>query len=86
MYGSNHPAPGQITWYLENAESLLSSGNSVLPALGGESGINASTDYVDLGLPFFLEYQPVFVGFAGTTLAYPNPLSPTTYLNGFWAF
>ena len=85
VYGSNHSVPGLINWYIENAKSLLNSQNSVFSTLGGDSGINVSTDYVDLGLPFFLG-QTVFVGYAGTTLPYPQPLSPTTYPNGFWAF
>ena len=43
-----------------------------------------STDYVDLGLPFFLG-RSVFVGFAGTT-AYDSQDQLVTYPNGYWAF
>ncbi len=78
-------ASGSFFWNVENGITLLNSGNSVFATLGGDSGIDDSTDYVDFGLPFFLG-RTVFVGFAGTTIAYPQETNPITYANGFWAF
>jgi hypothetical protein len=82
-----------ITMNIANAQTLFtgqSGGNyfAVFNNLGGPSCIaatnspcNASTDYFDLGLPFFFG-QPhgVFVGIAGATSGTPN------YANGYWAF
>ncbi len=85
VYGTNHVLPGLFAWYDENAETLLNSGNSVFSTLGGDSGTDFSTDYVDFGLPFFLGHT-VFVGFAGSAIAYPQVTNPITYANGFWAF
>lgn len=85
VYGTNNVLPSLFAWYDENAETLLNSGNSVFSTLGGDSGINVSTDYVDFGLPFFLG-RTVFVGYAGTTMAYPQADNAITYANGYWAF
>jgi hypothetical protein len=66
----------------------LSSGNSVFNTLGGDSGIDVSTDFVDFGLPFFIGHS-IYVGFAGTAItppqAYPTT-NPILYPNGYWAF
>src|SRR5208337_2072959 len=69
VYGTSG-TPGNFGWNVNNAATLLSGANSVFDSLGGDSGIDLSTDYVDFGLPFFLG-RTVFVGFAGTTLPYP---------------
>lgn len=82
LYGAN-TAKGTFGWNIGNADKLLNSGNSVFNNLGGDSGINISTDYVDLGLPFFFGHT-VYVGFAGISTAYPQPAA--TYPNGYWAF
>jgi hypothetical protein len=55
---------------------LFNTGNAAINDMGGDSGSGPATDYVDLGLPFFLGRQ-VFVGIAGSNSSYPN---------GFWAF
>jgi hypothetical protein len=85
VYGTNHAVPAVFSWNVENAAALLNSGNSVFDTLGGDSGIDLTTDHVDFGLPFFLG-RTVFVGFAGTTIAYPQVTNPITYPNGYWAF
>jgi len=74
-YGANNVS-GAVQFNVANASGLFSSGNAAFNDLGGDSGVGFSTDYVDLGLPFFLG-RPVFVGIAGASSAYPN---------GFWAF
>jgi hypothetical protein len=56
--------------------SLFNTGFAAFDDLGGDSGTGASSDYVDLGLPFFLG-RSVIVGIAGSNSAYPN---------GYWAF
>jgi len=85
IYGTNK-TQSVYSWNVANADTLLASGNSVFGSLGGDTGINLSTDYVDFGLPFFLG-RTVYVGFAGTALVYPpQVVNPITYPNGFWAF
>jgi hypothetical protein len=83
VYGTNK-TKGVIVWNVQNAATLLNSGNSVFSNLGGDSGINVSTDYVDLGLPFFLGHT-IFVGFAGSTIEYPVG-QVNLYSNGYWAW
>jgi len=82
-YGTNK-AQRPIYWNTDNAATLLSSGNSVFSTLGGDSGMDLATDYIDFGVPFFLG-QNVFVGFAGTT-ALDAQGQVETYPNGYWAF
>jgi hypothetical protein len=65
-----------VQFSIANASQLFSSGLAAFNELGGDSGTGPSTDYVDLGLPFFFG-RSVFVGIAGAN---------TTYPNGFWAF
>jgi hypothetical protein len=83
VYGTNKTQVN-FAWNVDNAAALLSSTNSVLTTLGGDSGIGASSDYVDLGLSFFLG-KKVFFGFAGTAAYYPQG-QLVTYPNGYWAF
>ncbi len=83
VYGTNKTQVSFV-WNIDNAAALMSSADSVLTTLGGDSGIGTSSDYVDLGLPFFLG-KSVFVGFAGTT-AYDSQDQLVTYPNGYWAF
>ena len=74
-HGANS-VQGAVQFSIANAANLVSSGFSAFSDLGGDSGTGPSTDYVDLGLPFFLG-RSVFVGIAGTSNTYPN---------GYWAF
>ncbi len=75
VFGANSvSAPVQLS--VANAATLINSGNAVFNNVGGDSGIGLSTDYVDLGIPFFLG-KSVFVGIEGTNATYPN---------GYWAF
>lgn len=78
VYGSNSTS-GEYTLNIDNADSLFSgcSECAVYNDLGGVSGTSTSTDYFDLGLPFFLDRGTVFVNIAGTNSTYPN---------GYWAF
>jgi len=74
----------EVTLTIANAESLFASGNAAFSNLAGASceggsaaGCNASTDYIDLGLPFFFgQANGIFVGIS----------EGATYPNGFWAF
>lgn len=73
---------GAATLNIANADTLFdnSPGYAAFNSLGGESGKGLSTDYFDLGLPFFFG-RNVFVGIAGTTA--PNNVSAP---NGYFAF
>jgi hypothetical protein len=71
---------GQLTFSIANGDSLLSTGNTALNDLGGDSGTSPSTDYFDFGVPFFYG-RNVFVGIAGRTV--PNGASAP---NGYWAY
>jgi hypothetical protein len=75
---------GTVNFNVVSADALLSSGNSVFADLGGASGVGPTTDYVDLGVPFFLGHN-VFVGFAGTALLNPDQ-QVVNYPSGYWAF
>jgi hypothetical protein len=75
VYGANS-ASTPVSFTIANAAALLNSGLAAFNNLGGDSGTGPSTDYVDLGLPFFFG-RTVFVGIAGAS---------TTYPNGYWAF
>ena len=83
LYGINK-AQYPYFWWNDNGSNLLSSGNSVISTLGGDSGFDASSDYVDFGLPFFLGKR-VFVGFAGAAGPGIQGLM-VNYPNGFWAW
>lgn len=78
-HGANG-STSSVSFSIANAATLFSSGNAALSTLGGDSGAGPSTDYVDLGLPFFFG-RPVFVGIAGSTV--PNNASAPF---GYWAF
>jgi uncharacterized protein DUF3443 len=65
-----------VPFNIANAANLFGTGQAAFSNLGGDSGTGPSTDYVDLGIPFFFG-RTVFLGIAGTNRLYPN---------GFWAF
>ncbi len=74
-----------VSLVIDNAQTLVDTGNSAFDDLGGPSCIasssapcSQSTDYWDLGLPFFYGH-PIFVGISSTA-------GTGTYPNGFWAF
>jgi hypothetical protein len=71
-----------ISLNINDATTLLSTNNAVFNDLGGDSvsGGTPSTDFWDLGLPFFLG-RTVFVGIAGTAM--PAGVNAP---NGFVAF
>jgi hypothetical protein len=75
VYGANN-VNGAVPFSIANADNLFNTGFAAFNNVGGDSGTGPSTDYVDLGIPFFFN-RSVFVGIAGTNSAYPN---------GFWAF
>lgn len=75
IYGANN-VESTLQIDIANAETLFGSENAVFNDLGGDSGTGPSSDYVDLGLPFFFG-RPIFVGIEGLSSAYPN---------GYWAF
>jgi hypothetical protein len=74
-FGANN-VQGVVQFNISNASALLNTGNAVFNDLGGDSGTGPSTDYLDLGLPFFFG-RTVYVGIAGSSATYPN---------GYWAF
>jgi hypothetical protein len=80
-YGANG-ASGTVTLNIANADTLFGTnpGFAAFNNLGGARGTGLSTDYFDLGLPFFFG-RSVFVGIAGTT-APKNVSAP----NGYFAF
>ncbi len=80
-YGANG-ASGTVNLSIANADTLFGSspGFAAFNNLGGASGDGLSSDYFDLGLPFFFG-RSVFVGIAGTTV--PNNASAP---NGYFAF
>ena len=71
-----------ISLNINDATTLFSTNNAVFNDLGSDStpGGNPSTDFWDLGLPFFLG-RTVFVGIAGTSM--PAGINAP---NGFVAF
>jgi hypothetical protein len=71
-----------ISLNINNAATLFSTNNAVFNDLGSDSvsGGTPSTDFWDLGLPFFLG-RTVFVGIAGTAM--PAGVNAP---NGFVAF
>jgi hypothetical protein len=71
---------GTVTLEIANADDLIATSAAAFNNLGGASGDGLSTDYFDLGLPFFFG-QSVFVGIAGTTV--PGSVSAP---NGYYAF
>jgi len=77
LAGSNGTS-GAATLNIANADTLfLNNTNAAFDNLGGSSGgTGESTDYFDLGLPFFFG-RTIFVGIAGDSSSYPN---------GYWAF
>jgi hypothetical protein len=79
--GANGSA-GTVTLDIANADTLFSTspGFAAFNNLGGPSGEGLSTDYFDLGVPFFFG-RSVFVGIAGTTV--PNNASAP---DGYFAF
>ena len=71
---------GQVTFNIANADALFNTGNAAFNDLGGDSGTDPSTDYVDFGIPFFFG-RNVFTGIEGTTIP-----SGATATNGYWAY
>jgi hypothetical protein len=74
-----------VSLVIDNAMTLAGTGNAAFDDLGGPSCVSSSsatcsqsTDYWDLGLPFFYG-RPIFVGISSTA-------GTGTYPNGFWAF
>jgi hypothetical protein len=81
LYGANGTS-ATVVLNLANSDTLFGNnpGFAAFNNLGGDSGNGLSTDYFDLGLPFFFGHS-VFVGIAGT--AVPNSVSAP---NGYVAF
>ena len=75
VYGTNS-AHTAVPFSIANADSLFATGFAAFSNLGGDSGTGPSTDYVDLGLPFFFG-RTIFFGISGASMSYPN---------GYWAF
>ncbi len=73
-------ATGSVTFSIENADSLTSTGYAAFNDLGGDSGNGGSSDYFAFGMPFFYG-RNVFVGIAGQTV---TGVSNVPY--GFWAY
>jgi hypothetical protein len=85
--GANSPCGANVafetvTLNIANADTLFSTnpGFAAFSDLGRPSGTGISSDYFDLGLPFFFG-RSVFVGIAGTTV--PSGASAP---NGYVAF
>jgi hypothetical protein len=80
-YGANG-ASGTVTLSIANADILFGNnpGYAAFNNLGAPSGTGVTTDYFDLGLPFFFG-RNVFIGIAGTTV--PTGASAP---NGYFAF
>jgi hypothetical protein len=77
LFGSNGTST-TVSLPIDNALGLFSANTSfaAFNDLGGDSGTDPSTDYFDLGLPFFFG-RTIFVNIADTNSNYPN---------GYWAF
>jgi hypothetical protein len=71
---------GQVSFAIENADYLFSTGNTAFSTLGGDSGTSPSSDYFDFGIPFFFG-RNVFTGIEGATV--PNGASAPY---GYWAY
>jgi hypothetical protein len=81
LTGYNSTGSSNVSLSIGDALTLFSA-NTTFAAfndLGGDSGTDPTTDYIDLGLPFFFN-RPIFVGIAGTTIG------TTNNANGYWAF
>jgi hypothetical protein len=71
---------GTISLNIRDATTLFVSNNAVFNDLGTDSGTSISTDFFDLGMPFFLG-RTVFIGIEGQST--PIGISAP---NGFVAF
>jgi len=71
---------GSLTFSIENADSLVSTGYAAFNDLGGDSGNGGSSDYFAFGVPFFYG-RNVFVGIGGQTVT-----GVSNAPNGFWAY
>lgn len=71
---------GTITLNINDATTLFKTNNAVFNDLGSDSGTSISTDFFDMGMPFFLG-KTVFVGIEGQST--PVGISAP---NGFVAF
>ena len=66
LAGNGNVGTGSISLSIADASTLIKSNNAVFNNLGGDSGGSPSTDYFDLGLPFFLG-RTIFIEIAGGT-------------------
>ena len=80
LIGSGNVGVGTISLSIADAVTLVKTNNAVFSNLGGDSGNSPSTDFFDLGSPFFFG-RTVFIGIAGGTV--PNGVNAP---NGFVAF
>jgi hypothetical protein len=81
LFGNGGVGSGTLTSLnIFDATTLLKTDNAVFNDLGSDSGTSPSTDFFDLGAPFFIG-RTVFIGIAGE--AVPGGVSAP---NGFVAF
>ena len=80
LMGNGNVGSGTISLSIADATTLFNTNNGVFNNLGGDSGSSPSTDFFDLGAPFFFG-RTVFVGIAGESV--PNGANAP---NGFVAF
>jgi Protein of unknown function (DUF3443) len=80
LMGNGNVGAAAISLSIADAVTLVKTNNAVFNNLGGDSGSSPSTDFFDLGSPFFFG-RTVFIGIAGETV--PNGVNAP---NGFVAF
>ena len=77
LFGDGNVGSNSISLNIEDATTLVNTNNGVFNDLGTDSGSSPSTDFFDLGAPFFFG-RTVFIGIAGE--------SGNNFPNGFVAF
>lgn len=77
LLGEGNVGSNTISLNIEDATTLVNTNNGVFNDLGADSGSSPSTDFFDLGAPFFFG-RTVFIGIAGD--------SGNNFPNGFIAF